>query len=131
MTLLKSFFLIILMLIGAVKAEITMSGEEDILFTVSQKLIQIEQHLKDQRLFVSSASFNWPELNEFRDVMMFVVAHDPSGSVAKDIPNELQPFRLTQRLRLALSELEASVYKIENLVKTDEWNFFKSDLKSF
>ncbi len=130
MTIIK-FFLISSLLINSVQAEIEITGEDDVLSTVSQKLTQVENHLKDQRLFVSSARFEWKELDEFRDELMFVVAHDPAGSTSKDTPAELMPTYLTQKLRLSFARLEASVYQIGSLVKNEEWVNLKQDMEKF
>lgn len=125
------FFLISSLLISTAQAEIDMSGQEDALATVSQKLSQIEKHLKDQRIFVAPARFEWRELDEFRDELMFVVAHDPAGSVAKDTPQELMPSYLTQKLRVTFGRLEESVYQIGTLVKNEAWINLKTDMEQF
>jgi len=131
MTFLKSSFLITFFFVNTIYAGIEMSGDEDVLATVSQKLVQIEKHLKDQRIFVAPATFSWPEFNEFQKELMFVVAHDPNGAVAKDTPLELVPSHLTQKLRTSFSRLEASVYQIGPLVRGEEWSLLKGDMEKF
>jgi hypothetical protein len=127
----KSFFLLSLIMMNSAFAEIKNTGDEDVLSHVEIKLNQIEERLKDHRLFVSPAVFNWTELNEFKADLMFVVAHDPSGPAVKDTPDELSPSKLTQKLRVSFDKLEASAYEIGALVKSEEWTLFKTDVEQF
>jgi hypothetical protein len=119
------------MFTSSVYARIDLTGEEDVLAGVAKKLNQIEQQLSNQRLFVASANFNWPELTEFREDLMFVVAHDPSGPVKIDTPHELLPSSLTERLRISFSKLESSAFQIETLVQTVEWTLFGDEIEKF
>jgi hypothetical protein len=129
MTFLKILFLMTLTITTTVHAGVEKS--EDVLSTVSQKLIQIEHHLKDQRVFVTAATFEWTEFNEFREDLMFVVAHDPAGQVPKDTTPEMLPSHLTQRLKVSFSRLEASVYQIEGLARHEEWTLLKTEMDQF
>lgn len=129
MTFLKYLVLLTLVLTSNIQARVDKS--EDVLSTVSQKLSKIDRHLKDQRIFVRTATFEWPEFNVFRDELMFVVAHDPSGAIQKNTPPDLLPSYLTQRLKNSLLKFETSVYQIGNLVKKDEWNTFKIEMDKF
>lgn len=127
----KSIFLLSLLIMNSAFAGIAMTGDEDVLSKVESKLNQIEERLKDHRLFISPAIFNWSELSEFKAELMFVVAHDPSGAISKDTPEELSPSHLTQQLKFSFSKLEASVYEIGSLVKMEEWVHFKTDMEQF
>lgn len=130
MKFLKIYFVITFIFMNSVQARID-SGDGDVLSAVSQKLIQIEKQLKDQRVFVTTATFDWQEYKEFRDELMFVVAHDPAGPVPKDTPAELMPSHLTQRLKVSFSKFESSAYQIGSLVQKEEWNLFKSEMDKF
>jgi hypothetical protein len=131
MTLFKILFLANLVIISSAQARIDLTGSEDALPLVAKKLMQIEEQLKNQRIFVTTASFNWPELTAFREDLLFVVAHDPFGSVKKDLPKELLPTNLTERLRVSFSKLEASAYQIGTFIKSEEWTVFKNDMDVF
>ena len=132
MTSIKTLFLLSLITANFAHAGIKMTGEEDVLSNVESKLTRIEERLKDHRLFVSPAVFSWPELSEFKEEMMFAVAHDPAGSAAaKDVPEELMPTYLTQKLKVSFSKLEASVYQIGTLVKAEQWILFKAEAEQF
>ena len=127
----KTIFLLSLIMMNSAFAEIKNSGDEDVLFQVESKLTQIEERLKDHRLFVSPAVFNWTELSEFKSELMFAVAHDPSGPAVKETSEELSPSLLTQRLKVTFTKLEASVYEIGALVKAEEWTLLKNDVEQF
>lgn len=106
-------------------------GEEDVLFTVSKKLISIEQQLNSQSVLISPETLNWPEIEDFNRELMYAVAHDPNGSPAKDTPVELTSENLTERLKHSWMKLEESVFKIGTLSETTEWNAIKSDMDQF
>lgn len=127
----KLFFLLSFLIVNTASAEIKITGDEDVLSNVESKLSQIEARLKDQRLFVAPAVFKWTELSDFREEIMFAVAHDPSGPVLKDTPEQLTPTHLTQKLKLSFEKLEESVYQISTLVKSAEWISFKADVELF
>lgn len=127
----KLFFLLSFLIVNSAAAEIKITGEEDVLSNVESKLSQIEARLKDQRLFVAPAVFKWSELSDFKEEIMFAVAHDPSGSVLKETPEQLAPAHLTQKLKLSFEKLEESVYQIGTLVKSAEWISFKADVELF
>lgn len=112
-------------------AEIEKSGGEDVLAEVSQKLTQINHHLKDQRVFIAPASFEWKELKIFQEELMFTVAHDPNGPGSKEGPRELAPAFLTQKLKVAFANLEASVFQIGHLRKSSEWISVKTNMEKF
>jgi hypothetical protein len=131
MTFFKIFFLANLVIVSSLYAGVEITSGEDALPLVAKKLAQIQEHLKNQRIFVTSASFEWPELNAFREELMFVVAHDPFGSVKKDLPKELLPSNLTERLRVSFSKLEGSAFQIGDFIKKEEWTVFKSDMDLF
>ena len=59
-----------LSLVPTAYAEIKNTGGDDVLTTVSQKLIQIDERLKDHRVFVSPAVFNWKEWEHFRTELL-------------------------------------------------------------
>lgn len=126
----KIFFLTSVLLTSAAQAKIE-KGEEDVLSTVSQKLTQIEKQLKDQRIFVAPAVFEWAELRTFREDLMFTVAHDPMGPTTKEVPAELAPAYLTQKLKISFSKLESSVFQVGDLNKSDEWTTLKTDMDKF
>ncbi|MBA2403589.1 MAG: hypothetical protein H0V66_02370 [Bdellovibrionales bacterium] len=126
----KSLIIMSFLLVSSVQAKIE-TIEDHVLASVDQKLTHIQALLKDQRLFVTSATFNWPELGQFREEMLYVVAHDPTGPVPKDTPVELLPSYLTQKLKDNFSKLEASVYKIGALSHSEEWLVFKTDMEQF
>jgi hypothetical protein len=128
---LKFLFLITFVFTSSAQARIDLSGQEDVLPAVAKKLHQIEKQLNNQRLFVTSANFNWPELTEFREDLMFVVAHDPSGPVNKETPQELLPSTLTGKLRVSFSKLESSAFQIDDLVQTVEWTLFENAMEKF
>jgi len=127
----KLFFLFAIMNLNSVHARLETTGPEDVLSKVAQKLTQVEKHLKDQRVYVNTATFEWRELNEFREEMMFVVAHDPVGAIPKETPAELHPTQLSIRLRLVLAKLEASAFQMGNLMQGEEWGAFKTDIEQF
>lgn len=131
MTFFKIFFLANLIIVSSLQARIEIEGEEAALPLVAQKLIQIEEQLKNQRVFVTNARFNWPELTAFREELLFVVAHDPFGAVKKDLPKELLPKNLTERLRVSFSKLEESVFQLGTFLKSEEWTVFKNDMDIF
>lgn len=127
----KTIFLLSLIMMNTAFAGIKMTGDEDVLSKVESKLNQVEERLKNHRLFISPAVFSWSELSEFKSEVMFAVAHDPVGVPVKDAPEELSPSILTQRLKSSFFKLETSVYEIGTLVKAEEWILLKADVEQF
>ncbi len=125
------FCILALTTIHPVHSEIKHTGDEDVLSSVSQKLTQIDERLKDHRLFVAPAIFQWKELDQFQTDLMFVVAHDPNGPVAKDTPADLSPTYLTQKLKDSWSKLELNILEIEGLSKDPEWESLKAEMSQF
>lgn len=124
-------YLVLMTFVLTSNTQARVENSEDVLSTVSQKLDRIDRHLKDQRIFVRSATFEWPDFNNFRNELMFVVAHDPTGPIPKETPSDLMPSYLTQKLKDSLFKFETSVNQIGNLVKKDEWNNFKIEMDKF
>lgn len=112
-------------------AEIQQTGGDDILVDVSSKLSEINQRLKDQRVFVASAVVKWPEFEKFQTDLIFSVAHDPHGFIDKDAPSELNPKYLTQKLMESWNDLEVSASQLGNLTKGPEWISLKTQVDAF
>jgi hypothetical protein len=112
-------------------AEIEKNADGDILLNVSSKLSQIQDHLKDNRVFISTAAVQWPELEVFKSELMYVVAHDPHGSLDKNSPPELSPLFMTQRLKSAWVILNESVLTIGDLSHSPDWLIFKQEMEKF
>lgn len=106
-------------------------GEEDVLYSVSKKLAQIEQRLGNQTVSVSPETLNWPEIEELTKDLTFIVAHDPNGAVLKNVPAELASEKLTERFRVTWLRLEESVYRIGTLAQSPEWTALKADVDQF
>jgi hypothetical protein len=112
-------------------AEIEKNADGDVLFSVSSKLSQIQDHLKDHRVFISSAAVQWPELEVFKSELMYVVAHDPHGPLDKKLPNELSPLFMTQKLKSTWMILNESVLTIGDLSQSSDWFIFKQEIEKF
>ena len=106
-------------------------GDEDVLFSVSKKLVQIEQSLESQTVSVFPETLYWPEIEEFTNDLTFIVAHDPHGTTLKNTPVELASDKLTERFRSTSLRLEESVYRIGTLAHSPEWIALKTDMEQF
>ena len=124
-------FFLSLILSQSSLAEIQQTGGDDILVDVSSKLSEINQRLKDQRVFVSSAVVKWPEFEQFQSNLIFAVAHDPHGYIDKNAPGELNPKYLTQKLKESWIELEVSASQLNNHTKSTVWINLKTQVEEF
>jgi len=107
------------------------TGEEEVLVSVSAKLTEINQRLRDHRVFVSPAVIKWAELDKFQAEVVFTVAHDPYGFIDKDIPKELNPSFLTQKLKGSWAALESSALQIGEVAISPEWVTMKTAVGEF
>lgn len=128
---LKTFVYLSLLISTSSFAGIEKSAEEDVLYKVSTKLSQIENHLKNQRVDLSNVTFTWPEFDNFQKELMFVVAHDPGTQKLDEIPAELSPSHLTIKLKETWSKLEESIFLMEGLDKQEVWLSLKTDVEEF
>jgi hypothetical protein len=125
------FFFLFFTLTHIAYAEIKNSGEEDVLSSVSQKLSEIDQRLKTQKIYVGATTLDWPEWEDFKTELLFAVAHDPNGTIQKDTPAELHPTYLTHKLKQTWIEFEASASEIGELTKDQEWQTLKLEMEKF
>lgn len=103
----------------------------DVLVQISSALSQVDARLKDHRVYVNPAKFEWKEMGKFKNDLIFTVAHDPHGTLPKDTPAELTPSYLTTKLKASWSELEVSVLGIGELAKDIEWTTLKTEMDEF
>lgn len=127
----RLFFFLSITLNHIAFAEIKNTGDEDVLSTVSQKLLEIDQRLKTQKIYVGATTLDWPEWDDFKTELLFAVAHDPNGSIQKDTPAELHPTYLTHKLKQTWIEFEASASEIGELTKDQEWLVLKTEMEQF
>jgi hypothetical protein len=127
----KFLLLAFLSLSLSVQSEVKNNSDEVSLVGISKKLLEIENRLTDNRIFISSAIFEWKQLEQFRSDILFTVAHDPFGSPKKNIPAHLHPSYLTQKLKGTWAELELSVLEMGELHKDQEWNSLKVEVDQF
>lgn len=127
----SSILLLSLVLSQASFAEIKKSSDDDALSMVNQKLTQIDKHLRDQKIHISSATMEWSQLDSFKSDLMFVAAHDPNGPVPKDTPAEMMPSFLTQKLKQKWTELEVSVLSTGEMASDPEWIAFKDQVEQY
>lgn len=124
-------FFLTLLLSQSSSAEIQQTSGDDILVNVSAKLSEINQRLKDQRVFVSSAVVKWTEYETFKKNLIFAVAHDPHGFIDKNAPSHLHPRYLSQKLKESWIELEISASQLGNLATDSVWLQLKKQVELF
>lgn len=107
------------------------AGDPDVLIKVRNKLTEINDRIKDHRVSIKTESFKWPEFENFNQDLMLAVAHDPGAGKQTDIPQELQPVYLSQRLRTSWTKLEESVFTLGNLIHSEQWAALKTDMDQF
>lgn len=112
-------------------AEMISSAEKDVLSQISSAITQIDDRIKNHRLFVTPAKMDWPEMTKFHQELMFVLAHDPHGPPNKDLPAELHPSFLSGKLKGTWNKLEVSAYEIGDLAKDPIWISLKTDIELF
>jgi hypothetical protein len=125
------FFLFLSLFSLSLQAGVIKNIESDFLLEVSRKLNEIDVRLRDQKMYVEKATFHWKELDQFRADLLFAVAHDPIGSNTKDIPDQVHPTSLTQKLKGAWSAIELDVIEMGEIGKTNEWASLKSEVENF
>ena len=106
-------------------------GETDVLLKVRNKLNEINERIKDHRVSIKTEAIKWPEFENFNHDLMVAVAHDPGTGKLADIPEELQPTFLSQKLRGSWVKLEESVFTLGNLIQSDQWAALKTDVDQF
>jgi hypothetical protein len=131
MKIFATVFFLSLVLSQSSSAAIQSTGGDDILVDVSSKLSEINQRLKDQRVFVSSAVVKWPEYEKFQSNLIFSVAHDPHGFIDNEVPSELNPKYLTQKLKESWIDLEVSASQLGEQTKSSAWIRLKAQVEEF
>jgi len=112
-------------------AEMINSADKDVLTQISFALNQVDDRLRNHRLFVTPSKMDWPEITKFQNDLMFVLAHDPNGPPSKYIPPELHPGYLSLKLKETWNKLEVSVMEIGDLSKDPVWISLKTDMDLF
>jgi uncharacterized protein YukE len=112
-------------------AEMISSAEKDVLTQISIAITQVDDRLKNHRLFVTPSKMDWPEMSKFQTDLMFVLAHDPHGPPSKNLPQELHPTFLSTKLKETWNKLEVSLMVIGELSKETAWISLKSDMDLF
>jgi hypothetical protein len=115
----------------ASKAEMISSAEKDVFAQISLTINQVDERIKNHRLFVNPSKMDWPEMTKFQTELMFVLAHDPHGPPSKDLPPELHPSYLSTKLKETWTKLEVSLMGIGEIAKDPQWVSLKNDVELF
>jgi hypothetical protein len=127
----KKIILIILSFVFSQSLLAKIAEDEHILDLVDKRTELLEKKFNEPRLLVSPQSFTWPELNNFRQEIMFIAAHDPAGIISKNIPFDLHPSGLTLRFEKSFETLKSSASQVISLTESESWKRLEEEVKTF
>ncbi len=91
-----------------------------------KNLLELQKLLRENRIRFSPRFVNWGELVRFREKVYFVTAHDPTGTIIPNTPQELRSDELTKELKAAWLDLDRSRERLGVAESDEAWRALKT-----